>query len=654
MIQFTTEEVERLRERGRTWPAAVEHLKGEVRTTMEEPVTVPETGIGNWTLYYYCPDCSVQLEFDWHDRYRHRCPSCGRQLSGEPYDSAWWGFVNSKNSTAVYQLGLLYTVTGVEEYARRAVEIMMEYSKYYKDYEVHGDIPYNGPGKSGAQTLDEANFLRSIAMGYDLLEEMMTQRQRETVRDHLLLPGAEFLMEHRHRQLHNHEVIINSAIGVIGLIFGVEEYVQAAVYGEYGILYQMEHGMLSNHMWFEGAFGYHFYALTSFFAFEKFVLHTPHSHIHHPNYRAMMEVLLPCLEPGFRIPMLNDTNYGHTSACLHLYEFAYREIGGETLLYILKRLYEREERTNLEAFVYGVDKLPDCEVEFENYHVAPGQSGNTVLRGKDGRYLLLKHDSYGGEHDHYDRLGISYMACQKRVSPDMGTTGYGAVMHYDYYKNTGSHNTIVIGEENQAPVNGRLNRYEERDGMVYVEAEADWTAPFEMPDSFTIVQWDEECYRSVRMVRKITWAEDYFIDVMTVTGVDTERSIDWVMHVSGELISAPEGEEVETFSEKKPFKYLHSMRRVEMQANEGEAVPMVYQDGDVKTWVFGAPCGQTLFYGKGPDNPSVSDMNYQIERRFGGQAVFAHVVASGREECPIKSVVFEQAGDTVEVTVIHA
>ena len=142
--------------------------------------------------------------------------------------------------------------------------------------------------------------------------------------------------------------------------------------------------------------------------------------------------------------------------------------------------------------------------------------------------------------------------------------------------------------------------------------------------------------------------------LMTVTGVDTERSIDWVMHVSGELISAPEGVEVETFSEKKPFKYLHSMRRVEMQADEGEAVPMVYQDGDVKTWVFGAPCGQTLFYGKGPDNPSVSDVNYQIERRFGGQAVFAHVVASGRGECPIKSVVFEQAGDTVEVTVIHA
>lgn len=273
-------------------------------------------------------------------------------------------------------------------------------------------------------------------------------------------------------------MIINSAIAVIGLIFGVEDYVQPAVYGSYGILYQLEHGMLENHMWFEGAFGYHFYALASFFAYEKFALHTPHSHINHPNYKAMMELLVPYLEPGFRILMLNDTNYGHIHGSLYLYEFAYREIGGEKLLYVLNQLYQEKERNNLEAFIYGVDELPECTVEFNNYHVPAGQYGSTILRGADGRYLLLKHDSYGGEHDHYDRLGISYLACEKRISPDLGTTGYGALMHYDYYKNTGCHNTVIIGEENQAPANARLNRYEERDGVVYVDAEVDWTAPY--------------------------------------------------------------------------------------------------------------------------------------------------------------------------------
>ena len=44
-----------------------------------------------------------------------------------------------------------------------------------------------------------------------------------------------------------------------------------------------------------------------------------------------MELLFSYIEPGFRVPMLNDTNYGHTSSIYYLYEFAYREIGGDKL-----------------------------------------------------------------------------------------------------------------------------------------------------------------------------------------------------------------------------------------------------------------------------------------------------------------------------------
>ena len=50
-------------------------------------------------------------------------------------------------------------------------------------------------------------------------------------------------------------------------------------------------------------------------------------------------------------------------------------------------------------------------------------------------------------------LDISYEAFGKRITPDLGTTGYGALMHYDYYKNTGSHNTVNIEGNNQAPAN---------------------------------------------------------------------------------------------------------------------------------------------------------------------------------------------------------
>ncbi|WP_349674717.1 heparinase II/III family protein [Lacrimispora sp.] len=646
MIQFTKAQITQLQIKGELWPEAISQLKEEVSEVMAEPVLVPKTGIANWFLYYYCPKCSVLLEFNRMNGHYHKCPACGQVFTGEPYDSTWWGIINSRNYTAAFKMGLLYLVTKDEAYAKKAISIMTEYSKYYKDYEVHGDIPYNGPGKSGAQTLDEANFLRSFAMTYDLLSDAMTKAEQAFIRDGMLLPGAEFLMEHRHNQLHNHEVIINSAIAIIGLIFHKDSYVKFAVYEPYGLLYQLEHGMLPNHMWFEGAFGYHFYALTSFFAYEKFALQTPHSHISHPNYKAMMELLVDYLEPGFRIPMLNDTNYGHTSSSLYLYEFAYREMGGEKLLYILNQLYENEKRDNMEAFIYGVDELPSCSHTFKNYHVKKGLSGNTILRGSNGRYLLFKHDSYGGEHDHYDRLDISYLAYGKRISPDLGTTGYGALLHYDYYKNTGSHNTVMIGEENQVPVNAVLKRYEQLDGVIYAEAEADWTAPYTMPDSFTIVQWKEEHYRSVKMTRKIAWTDDYFAEVFLVTGADPDLAIDWVMHVSGENLLPFNGRPAEGFSIKKPFKHLHSVQET---IADGSIVT-AYQDGEVTTHIFGYGFGQTVFSAKGPDNPSVSDINYRIERSFGGEAMFAHVITSSDGACKVDAVSFEASDG---IMIIH-
>ncbi|WP_313579401.1 heparinase II/III domain-containing protein [Lacrimispora sp.] len=650
MIQFTEQEIRHLREKYQRQRSAVNRIMEDVKEIMAEPVLVPKTGIANWTLYYYCPDCSVRLTFDRDDKYHHSCPSCGRVYSGEPYDSTWWGLINSRNYTAVFQMALIHLITGEADYARKAVNIMMEYSRYYKGYEVHGNIPYNGPGKSGAQTLDEANFLRSFAMSYDLLSDFMTEEEKEFIGKEMLIPGAEFLMEHRHNQLHNHEVIISSAIAVIGLIFGIDRYIQFAVYEPYGILYQLENGVLQDHMWFEGALGYHFYALTSFFAYEKFALHTPHSHIGHPNYKSMMELLASYLEPGFRIPMLNDTNYGHTSSSLYLYEFAYRELGGEKLLFILNQLYEEEKRDNLEAFIYGADELPECSMEPGNYHVEAGQSGSTILRGKDERYLLIKHDRYGGEHDHYDRLGISYLAHGKRISPDLGTTGYGAVMHYDFYKNTGSHNTVNIGGDNQAPVNAKLTRYEESNGGIYVEAEVDWTKPYEMPDSFTIVQWKEETYRPVKMIRKIAWEEDYFAEVFQVKGAGKERPVDWVMHFSGNRLKQPEGMEIEKFSDRKPYSYLHHMKKAILSEDQTSVIHD-YEDGGIYTRVFTWNQGMELYDGMGPDNPSISDINYQIERGYGPDLVFAHVITSSNGPCLLRNVNFSVDGDCIVIEV---
>lgn len=645
MIQFTEKEVEKIRIRSRKAPQVMERLKKEVQEVYKGEILAPKTGIANWQLYYYCPDCSVSLIFDRTSPYSHLCPHCKKSFSGEPYDSSWWGLVNSSNYEGVYKMAILWLATEDDSYARKAVDIMTEYARNYPNYEVHGNIPYNGPGRSGAQTLDEANFQRTYAMAYDILSDYMTKEEKELVRDSMLLPGAQFLLEHRHRQLHNHEVIINSAIAVIGILFGREDYANAAVYDDYGLVYQLEHGMLPSGMWFEGAFGYHFYALVSFFAFEKFALHTKYSHINHPNYKKMMELPFEFLQPDMEIPMLNDTNYGHKSSMKQMYEFAYRELGGQKLAFILNTVYKGTERDNLEAFLYGADEIEAADLPLHNYHTAVGTFGHTVLRGENGRYLLFKHDSYGGEHDHYDRLSLSWIAFGKSVSYDLGTTGYGAKMHYDYYKNTATHNTMAVGEENQAPVNGILTRYEEVDKVIYVEAKADWTAPYTMPDSFTIVQWKEENYRPVTMTRKIAWTGTYFAEMMICENAPEDQPVDWIMHFSGERVLQPKGGQwvqKETFSQKKPLCYLKDVW--ETKADQGTYL-VKYQDNDVVTHVYGWGSGQSLFLAQGPDNPSTGDIQYLIERRKGTSVICAHVIDTWKEKPAVKEVSFREEGE---------
>lgn len=717
MIQFTDSERVCLRERAAKSRGLIRKIRAGAETIYREPCLVPETGIGNWTLYYYCPECSVELIVDRHSPKEHVCPVCKKAYTGEPYNSAWWGFMHMENYRGAYQLALLNLLTGEESYGAKAVELMCSYADRYENYEIHGDIPYNGPGKACAQTLDEAILLRTFAMAYDLVEERMTEAEKKKVKEQFLVPGAEFLMGHRHRQIHNHEVIIGSAIGVIGLLFGRPEFIKAGVYGEYGLLYQLEHGMLPYGVWFEGSFGYHFFALESFFAYEKFARHTAHGHMDHENYRIMLETPVNYIMADGKLPMMNDTTYGHGLADAGLYEFACSQIKSTVMKDFLKKIYEKQDRDSLEALLYGKEEVLAVGEELkrgscligdeltsglcsvgdgletgthapvqENYHTLVGGPGHTIFRGDDGRCLLFKHDTYGGEHDHYDRLGISYMAFGKKVASDLGTTGYGAKLHYGYYKNTGTHNTVVIGEENQPPASCRLTDYKEKDGILYAEAVCDWTEDYQMPDTFTIVQWKEENYRNVRMTRKIAWARSWFAEMFLVEGADLELTTDWILHVAGTRVDGRKNESVieigsrmengsrtetdsmgengsrtetdsgtgntlpNAFSEKKPLSHLKSVSQLSCGR---QAVNRYIEDGittDIYSFV---PEGE-LFLALGPDNPSYCDLNYIIERRKSASSLFLHVVESYQEEKTIKHVEFaggNEAGERIAITV---
>lgn len=649
IIQFTDQEIVKFREKVKKDSRIIDWLLGQTHLVSSNQLKIPDTGIANWGLYYYCSECSVELTFDYDKPVEHVCPLCEKVHTGEPFDSAWWRYINELNYTTAYYLGLLYVCTDDLKYADKAKEILMEYAKRYPSYEVHGDIPYNGPGKANAQTLCEAIFIRNFAYTYDLISDTLSEEEKQFIRKDLLLCGANFLTQHRQSQLHNHEVIINAAIGVVGLIEDNQALLDFAIYNDYGLIYQLEHGMLADGIWFECSLCYHFYALQNFYGFERFAVHTKHSQIMHPNYRKMVTAALNFLQPNDKFPMINDSIEYHTELNeYNLYEFSYKMFGDEEILKIMHKVYEQEERNNIESFFYGVDQLPAAgPIEFEDYHDEAG-SGTTIIRGEENQYLLFRHGKFGGEHDHYDRLSVSYMYKNKKVIADLGTTGYGAFYHYEYFKNTGTHNTVMINEENQAPSDGFVSFYEKTKDYTFVDAKVEWDPNYKMPDSFTIRQWSEEAYKGVKMNRRILKAEHYWIDIFNVDSQE-DKNMDWIMHFGGRRMGEnPHEIPLDKLSDKKPFKYLKNASSFDYTG----MVKTSYQLDEIRTDVYSYMDGCKMIYACGPGKPTNTDIPYMIQRAYGTEQVFVNVIASYDESgIMVNDVEISIIGDEIIVNV---
>jgi hypothetical protein len=61
--------------------------------------------------------------------------------------------------------------------------------------------------------------------------------------------------------------------------------------------------------------------------------------------------------------------------------------------------------------------------------------------------------------------------------------------------------------------------------------------------------------------------------------------------------------------------------------------------------------GQTVITAKGPDNPSVQELNYLLERRTGERVLAVHIIESWKEEEVIKGVSFQTDGKRFNIEI---
>ncbi|MRS13930.1 alginate lyase [Enterobacteriaceae bacterium RIT691] len=612
MKQFTAQQIENARQK--VTPEIILRLIEGNREVINNDTLVPQTGCATWNHYFYCPEHSVRLLWDRHSPNKHRCPIDGAVFTGEPYYGAWWRWLNGLNAKACYELGLLWLLTDDARYLNKVIDILMQYARYYPDYEEHGGIPYNGPGKANAQTLCEANCHADFARGFDIVSAVLTAEQHEYISQRLLRCGADFLMQHRSDQIHNHEVKINSTIGIIGILLDDQRYLNFAVNSRYRLRYQLEHARLPGGLWFEGSLHYHYYALQGFMAFEKFAQHSAWSLLDEPFYPEMLSLPLTLLMPDMTLPKVNDCVNGQEKLShVDLYEFAYSYYGKHAYGQLLTHLYSAAPRDNIDALFYGLP-LPERALSAPEGNEHNPEAGFTLIRPTPGRTVCIKHGPYGGEHDHYDRLNLIVFNNYSALFPDLGTTGYGAPLHYGYYKNTFSHNTLCVNGLNQPPARPRVIAYQSQEKETRLITEVDWCSNATLPDSKTRVEWDDESYRDIVFRRTIVVTENLLIDKWDVENPHYQ-CVDAVYHITASAIQATPPTDVRIC-------YPYVIQATE-QPLKGKIEVRYQADIPVSVTCFSTN-NSALIKAKGPSNPSTSMIEYLLLRSHDKQfsAVF--------------------------------
>lgn len=648
MLQFTDKELIKMRKRTKSMRPVIENMKKLCSNALEYGVKVPSTSAATWIMYFTCPEDSGDLIYDYSNNSEFECSVCHKKYSGEPYLGAWWRFTVEEITDEALAAAQLWLILSDETYSDMAKEVLIRFADAYPNYELHGGIMYNNPGRVASQTLCEALTLRKWAQIYDMLKDTFSCDEKRHIEQDLLTPSVQVLIEQRMDQIHNHEVVINSSMGIAGCILGRDDIVEHAVESKYGLRYQLEHGVLDDGFWFEGTIHYHYFAFQAFMEFEKVARRTKYSMINEPHYRRMMQTPLRFMQNDYHMPCLGDgRGDGMFEELAHYYEFPYHIYRDDISAMLLNEIYMRTPRNDREVLLYGEDEIhPTGRMVLEDYHDNEA-SGLTIFRGGKGEYLLIKHGKFGGEHDHYDKLGIHFMVGGNDVIEDLGTVYYGAPHHYQYFKNTFTHNTVCVDTMNQPPCNGKTINYEKRADGTYLEAHADWTHGSIEIDSFTIKQWDDEAYSKIIMRRAILFCEDYFLEAFMVKG-GKGHNVDWIVHPQGNAI-LPDIELHPTYlGDSTPIQFMCDIKGtdrkgiVQTQWRTSAGVLSLYSTASADT---------QLIYAKGPNNPTDSFLQYFIQRSYDlDEIVFMNAFEISEGASHITDLTMEYSDYQVRVT----
>jgi hypothetical protein len=573
---------------------------------------LPPEGAG-WSHAYVCPDHGVRLN---QKAGKNLCPIDGKDYHGWPIDQVVYMQRNGANAQAVRDLGLAFRLTGKQEYLEKARRIVNAYSDLYPKLPIH-DNNNKLDMKTGArimsQTLSEAGWLVPLAFGYDLVRDSLTAEERSRFETNVLRNAAAVIRRYDAGKS-NWQSWHNAALLAAGLLVEDREVVSLALDGPSGFKFQAREAITPDGAWYEGAWGYHFFALNPMLLTREMAVRAGIALPEAAALKRMLDAPLACVFPDNTLPNFSDSGYTNIASEARLYDMGYRIFQDPRYLAIATAAPR-----GVESLLWGAGTLEGRKPEPLASELQES-AGIAVLRvaGSD-HTIAIKFGPHGSGHGHFDKLSFISYANHARQAVDPGTQAYAAKTHDTWDKMTIAHNTISVDGQVQKQATGKLLEWLPKPDMTAIRVSAG------------------PVYPGVELERTLVHTAEYTVDVFTAKSTDSApHQFDWIYHNYGTV--TPIANDPFEFSERtNGYQHLRDTKATQTSA------PWQAAFTGLRVLMLGAPA-TTVVTGEGLGPDLRVPVPFVLARRTGTETRFVALYEPGTS---ITS--FTATGDTIIV-----
>ncbi len=538
-------------------------VQSAARASVESPMQGSDVTdrLCGWGHNYGCPEHGGKLDFREDQPNVHHCSAGDHNLHGEQFDTGWAYERNIRLQAHLNASAVAAAAQGPGVHSERAVTILSQIATLYQSIPLHGNKV--GQAKLMHQSLEEAVAACTLARSFELVEQFMTEQQRELIRTELFAPMVQVIQDHLMYRTHNIEVWHLAGIASLAVALRDPELAKSTLEGEHGFLHQLADGVRADGWWFEGAPGYHFYTLTAALnGVEAYqALGLPQT-----GAEVLEQMLLTPIEMArndLTVPAYNDNNLENSvppGMTIHadLYYRGAKLCPSDAVdRFLSSQLSKGFDRSTIAHFVYAEPRSESAPgdgwpIERKSRFDA---SGYAVLRqphAQDGQEpdtcLYVKYGPHGEGHGQADKLQIDLMIDGERVISEPGTDVYTNPIHDSWYVQTWSHSTLMVDRAPQPAIAGTLLGHQQvaTDAIGVIDTQVVFGDEPDQEALYMIWQIFDPAltaaYAGVTMRRVLAMAPpelgNYLLDIMLV-GSDRRRTLDLITHVRGQDTGKP-------------------------------------------------------------------------------------------------------------------